>query len=169
MSIEIKMNDRMAAVSLLEQNGNLLKIQVDDKVYEVDLMHNDEGVFSILQNGKSYNIELVSTEKPKHYTAYTLYNTYDVEVIDAESRYQRNRGAGSLAGSGKQVSSPMPGKVVKVLVSEGDPVKKGDTVVIISAMKMESEYKSPADGIVSKVHVHEQETIDSNQVLIEID
>lgn len=153
----------------MEQNGNLLKIKVDQKVYEVDLMHNDEGVFSILQNGKSFNIELVHADKPKHFTAYTLYNTYDVEVIDAESRYLRNRGAASLAGSAKHVSSPMPGKVVKILFSEGDPVKKGDTVVIISAMKMESEYKSPVDGIIARINVGEQETIEANQVLIEIE
>jgi biotin carboxyl carrier protein len=132
-------------------------------------MHNDEGVFSILHEGRSYNIELVQSEKPKHYTAYTLYNTYDVEVIDAESRYLRNRGAGSMIRAGKNVSSPMPGKVVKIPVSVGDPVKKGDTVIIISAMKMESEYKAPVDGIISKVNVSEQETIDANQVLIEIE
>lgn len=169
MSIEIKLDNRVASVELLEQNENLLKVKVDDKIYDVDLMHNDEGVFSIIHEGRSYNIELVQSEKPKHYSAYTLYNTYDVEVIDAESRYLRNRGVGGLIGSENTVSSPMPGKVVKIPVSVGDPVRKGDTVVIISAMKMESEYKAPIDGVVSKINVSEQETIDANQILIEIE
>lgn len=169
MSIEIKLDKRVAAVQLLEQNENFLKIKVDDKIYDVDLMHNDEGVFSIIHAGRSYNIELVQSDKPKQYSAYTLYNTYDVEVIDAESRYLQNRGVGGMIGSENNVSSPMPGKVVKIPVSLGDPVKKGDTVVIISAMKMESEYKSPIDGIISKINVSEQETVDANQVLIEIE
>ncbi|MDX9882001.1 MAG: biotin/lipoyl-containing protein [Prolixibacteraceae bacterium] len=169
MSIEIKLANRVASVELMEQHENFLKIKVDDKIYDVDLMHNDEGVFSIIHKGRSYNIEIVQSEKPKHYLAYTLYNTYDVEVIDAESRYLRNRGAGAMLGSENTVSSPMPGKVVKIPVSVGDPVKKGDTVVIISAMKMESEYKAPVDGVISRINVSEQETIEANQVLIEIE
>lgn len=169
MSIEIKLDNRVASVELLEQNENFLKVKVDEKIYDVDLMHNDEGVFSILQGGRSFNIELVQSEKPKHYLAYTLYSNYDVEVIDAESRYLRNRGAGTLHSSEKQVSSPMPGKVVKIPVSIGDQVKKGDTVVIISAMKMESEYKAAVNGFISKINVSELETIDANQVLIEIE
>ena len=48
-------------------------------------------------------------------------------------------------------------------------LKKGDTVITISAMKMESEYKAPIDGIVKKINVEEGSTVESNQVLIEIE
>jgi biotin carboxyl carrier protein len=169
MSIEIKLDKRIASVEILKQFENLLEIRVDEKIYQVDLMHNDEGIFSILENGHSFNIELVPQSKPKHYTAYTLYSTYDVEVIDAESRYRRNRSSATQLASENTISSPMPGKVVKIPVSEGDIVKKGDTVITISAMKMESEYKSPIDGTIVKIHVLEGSTVDSNQVLIEIE
>jgi biotin carboxyl carrier protein len=63
----------------------------------------------------------------------------------------------------------MPGKVVKIPVKTGDTVQKGDTVITISAMKMESEYKSPKDGRVGRIHVTEGSTVDANQVLIEIE
>jgi biotin carboxyl carrier protein len=63
----------------------------------------------------------------------------------------------------------MPGKVVKILVSEGDPIKKGETAVIISAMKMESEYKAPKDGLVKKINIKEGETVEGNQILIELE
>lgn len=169
MSIEIKIDKRIASVQILKQFENLLEIQVDDKIYQIDLMHNDEGIFSILENGKSYNIELVPQAKPKQYTAYTLYSTYEVEVIDAESRYRRNRSSAAQLTSENTVSSPMPGKVVKIPVREGDEVKKGDTVITISAMKMESEYKAQIDGKIIKIHVQEGSTIDANQVLIEIE
>ena len=129
---------------------------------------NDEGIFSILANGQSFNIELVPQSKTKHYTAYTLYDTYDIEVIDAESRYRRNRSGISPLASENSITSPMPGKVVKIQVKVGDEVKMGDTLITISAMKMESEYKSPKDGKISKIHVSEGSTVDANQVLIEI-
>jgi biotin carboxyl carrier protein len=169
MSIEIKLNERIASVKILKQFENLLEIKVDDKIYQVDLMHNDEGLFSIIENGRSFSIELVPQNKPKHFTAYTLYNTYEVEVIDAESRYRQNRSSATQLTSDSSITSPMPGKVVKIPVKTGDTVQKGDTVITISAMKMESEYKSPKDGRVGRIHVTEGSTVDANQVLIEIE
>ena len=168
MSIEIKIDKRIASVEILKQFENLLEIKVDDKIYQVDLMHNDEGIFSILANGHSFNIELVPQTKPKFYTAYTLYDTYNIEIIDAESRYRRNRSWVSPLASENSIISPMPGKVVKIQVKQGDEVKQGDTLITISAMKMESEYKSPKDGKIAKIHVNEGSTVDANQVLIEI-
>ena len=169
MPIEIKLNDRIAQVKILNQNENLLEVMIDDKVYHVDLMHNDEGSFSVLVNNHSHNITLVPSSKPKQYTAYTLYNTYEPEVIDAASRYIRNRGNGSIAQGTNRITAPMPGKIVKILVEAGQKVEKGQTAVIMSAMKMESEYKAASDGIVKSVNVEAGNTVESNQVLIEFE
>ena len=169
MAIEIKVGDRIAWVDLRGQDGNLLEIEVDGKILKVDVMHTADGTFSILESGHSYNIELVPHNQPKKYTAYTLYQDYDVEIIDAEARYLLDRGSKSFASAEKKISSPMPGKVVKVFVSEGDVVKEGETAVVISAMKMESEYKIPMDGMVKKVNVKDGDTIEGNQILIELE
>lgn len=169
MAVEIKIGDRVAWVNLLNQNENILEIEVDGKIYNVDLMHTADGTFSILESGHSYNIELVPLKDHKKYTAYTLYQSYDVEVIDAEARYLMNRGANGFDSKENNIFSPMPGKVVKILVKEGDLVEEGETVIIISAMKMESEYKAPKKGIVKKVNVKNEDTIEGNQILIELD
>lgn len=169
MTIEIKIDKRIAAVETISHKGNNLEIKVDGKIYNIDLMHTDEGAYSILTNGHSYDIELVPLSKHKHFNAYNLFNNYSIEVIDAESRYRANRSSASAMGSENKISSPMPGKVVKIPVNVGDEVKKGDTLITISAMKMESEYKSPIDGKVLKINVSEGSTIEANQVLIEIE
>jgi biotin carboxyl carrier protein len=169
MAVEIKVGDRVAWVNLLSQNENLLEIDVDGKIYKVDLMHTADGTFSILEGGHSYNIELVPRPDAKKYTAYTLYQSYDIEVIDAEARYLLNRNGNGFNSDENTIFSPMPGKVVKVLVNEGDKVKEGETVIIISAMKMESEYKAPKDGTIKKINVKSEDTIEGNQVLIELD
>ncbi len=169
MALEIKINDRTAWVNLISQNGNLLEVEVDGKRYNVDLLHTADGTFSILEGGHSFNIELVPDTQPKKYTAHTLYNSYNVDVIDAEARYLINRGTNGIAGNEKNIASPMPGKVVKILVNEGDIVNEGDTAIIVAAMKMESEYKAPVDGMVKKVNVAEGDTIEGNQVLIELE
>ncbi len=169
MAIEIKVGDRIAWVDLRGQDGNLLEIEVDGKILKVDVMHTADGTFSILESGHSYNIELVPRNHPKKYTAYTLYQEYEVEIIDAEARYLLDRGTNAFASSEKKISSPMPGKVVKVFVNEGDEVTEGQTAVVISAMKMESEYKIPMDGKIKKVNVKDGDTIEGNQILIELE
>lgn len=169
MAIEIKVGDRIAWVDLRGQDGNLLEIEVDGKILKVDVMHTADGTFSILESGHSYNIELVPHNQPKKYTAYTLYQEFDVEIIDAEARYLLDRGTNAFASSEKKISSPMPGKVVKVFVNEGDDVTEGQTAVVISAMKMESEYKIPMDGKIKKVNVKDGDTIEGNQILIELE
>jgi biotin carboxyl carrier protein len=169
MAVDIKLNNRKATVELVSQQGNLLEIKVGDTVYKIDIMHTSDGTFSILEDGLSYDIELTSNGHPKKYTAYTLYHTYELEIIDAESQYILNRHPGSFDNDEHTISSPMPGKVVKILVSEGEVIKKGDTAIIISAMKMESEYKSPKDGVIKKIYISEGEPIEGNQLLIELE
>ncbi len=170
MAVEIKIGERIAWVDLISQDGSMLEVMIDNKKYKVDLMHTADGTFSILEAGHSYNIELVPKKHhPKNYTAYTLYQEFDIEVIDAEARYLMNRGANGFGTSDNKITSPMPGKVVKVLVKEGDNVNEGETAIIISAMKMESEYKAPITGKVKKVHVKDGDTVEGNQILIELE
>jgi biotin carboxyl carrier protein len=63
----------------------------------------------------------------------------------------------------------MPGRVVRILVKEGDAVTMGQTVIVVSAMKMESEYKAAKDGVIKHVHVKEGEVVNGHQPLITIE
>mgnify|MGYP001352384362 CR=1 FL=1 len=67
------------------------------------------------------------------------------------------------------VKAPMPGKVLKVVVSEGDEVKKGDAILILEAMKMENVLKAEGDCTIKKVLVNTEESVEKNQILIELD
>lgn len=67
------------------------------------------------------------------------------------------------------VKAPMPGKVLDVVVSEGDEVKKGDAILILEAMKMENVLKAEGDCIVKKILVNTHESVEKNQILIELD
>ncbi|ANF21782.1 pyruvate/oxaloacetate carboxyltransferase [Thermococcus piezophilus] len=71
------------------------------------------------------------------------------------------------AGEGV-VTAPMPGKIIRILVKEGDEVKTGQGLLILEAMKMENEIPSPKDGVVKKILVKEGQTVDTGQALIEI-
>lgn len=165
MPLEIKIDGRIAKVEMISRNGNIMTVDVDGKLYEVDLLQVEPGIFSVIYNNISYNIELIEKSDHRHYTVNTLYNSWDVEVIDAETKYRMNRSKEEHDES-TRIYSPMPGKVVKILVKEGDKVKAGETVIIVSAMKMESEYKVKKDRTIKQILVKEGDTIDANQTLI---
>ena len=167
--MEIKIDGRVAHVQELARNGNMVTMLVDDEIYEVDALRVSEGIYSILYKGRSYNIEMIAGTSPRHFTVNSLYNTYNLEVIDAQARYRMSREKGSHADEGKTIMSPMPGKVVKILVSEGDEVTAGQTLIVISAMKMESEFKAAVDGVVKRIAVKEGDTVEANKELITID
>jgi biotin carboxyl carrier protein len=169
MAIEIKLDDRLAKVELLAENGSQVKIMVDAKEYDLDMIQVENGIYSVLYKGRSYNVELIETSSPKKYSVNTFYHSYEAEIIDAESKYQQARNSGNLESTESMITSPMPGKIVKIPVELGSEVKKGDTVIIISAMKMESEYKAMKDGLVKEIFVCEGDTIDGNQPLVFID
>jgi len=167
-SLEISLDDRLAKVKLLELTGNRFRISVDDKEYDARIIMVERGVYLMLMNGKSYNIELIEAGSPKKYFINTYRYSYNAEIIDAETKYQISRHT-DYGDDDSIISSPMPGKVVKILVSEGDRVKAGDTVIVVSAMKMESEFKVKKDRLIKEIRVKEEDTVDAHEPLVIIE
>lgn len=95
------------------------------------------------------------------------------EVLVSNSEvYKVYRGfkpSGLNKGGAGALITQMPGKVVKVYKKEGDTVTKGETVLILEAMKMENEIKSGADGIVKSVNVKEGQALEAGFLMVEID
>ncbi|KAF0131190.1 MAG: hypothetical protein FD155_854 [Bacteroidetes bacterium] len=168
MSYEVKINDRISTIELLGKDGSMYQIAIDNKIYELDIAEVEQGVYSILLDNKSFNVELVEGRTGKSYTVNTLYETFAVDIIDAEAKYLMNRKKDEGEDT-NVITSPMPGKVVKILFKEGDEVKAGETVIIVSAMKMESEYKVKQDRIIKRILVKEGDTVNGDQPMVIIE
>ena len=74
--------------------------------------------------------------------------------------------APAAGGAGAPVTAPMPGKILRVAVSVGAPVKNGDLVLVLEAMKMENEIFSPADGVVKEIRARDGETVNTGDVMM---
>ncbi len=168
MALEIKVDDNNVKLEILSKNGQNAKINIDGKIYDVDIVMVEEGVYSIIHKGISYNVELIENGGTKKYIVNTLYKSYDIEIIDAEAKYLKSRKRAE-GDDQMSISSSMPGKVVKIPVKVGDKIKAGDTVIVVSAMKMESEYKVKQDRVVKEILVKEGDTVDGNQPLVVIE
>ncbi len=163
---EININDTNYKVEILSRDGNNMRVAVGDRIYDIDLQEPEKGLFSILYDGKSVEYSFFSKEDDwKKYKVYSGDKEWDAEVIDPQRRYRKSRHTDD-DDDANFISTPMPGKVVKILVKEGDKVPAGTTVIIISAMKMESEYKVAKDRVVKEVLVKEGDNIDGDQPLI---
>src|SRR5215813_3027368 len=92
------------------------------------------------------------------------------EYLVDERRVRVGGTQSDLQLQGRQrVSVPMPGKVIEVLVSEGDNVEKGQGLVIVEAMKMENEVRSPITGEVKEIKVRAGDTVEGGAILIVIE
>jgi biotin carboxyl carrier protein len=169
MELELKVNNRNAIVKEVKREGNVLTLSVDNELYEVDIVKVNNQEFSVLYNGRSFNIEVIESKEPKHFNVNTLYFKFDVEVVDNESRYRQSRMQSKQILTDNTIRSPMPGKVVRVFVKPGDIVDAGQPLIVLSAMKMESEFKAGQRGIVKEVPVKEGDTVDNNQLLVVIE
>lgn len=123
------------------------KITVNGEEFEVHIQF-DNGKWDVSLDGKSYQVEM------------------DHEPIRSHrKKRESNRGGGPSSGL---ISSAIPGKIVSVLVSEGDIVDAGSVVVVLEAMKMQNEIKTSIDGRVEKIMCKPGERVEANVPLMEI-
>ena len=164
--MEIHVGDRIAQVELISKEDNFVRIKIDDKIYDLDVVMPENGVCSILHDSKSFNAEFNRSENGKNYLVNTQFHSFPVEIIDSQAKYLRTRKKEETDEQQDRIFSPMPGKVVKILVSKGQQMQAGDPAIVIEAMKMQSEYKVKRDCVIKDILVNVGDTIDGNQTLI---
>lgn len=168
--MEVRIGDRTAEVELISKEDNKVSISIDGNIYDVDIVMAENGLCSIItDNGKSYNAEIKRPNKDKEYTVNVLFDSYQVEMIDLHTKYLRSRKNAESGGVQDRIFSPMPGKVVKVLVNKGDVVEAGTSVIVVEAMKMQSEYKVKNASVIKDILVAEGDTIMGDETLISLD
>jgi biotin carboxyl carrier protein len=94
---------------------------------------------------------------------------YPIVVEDEREKRLRSAASSNVAETGEfLLRAPMPGLIVAILVEEGQPVKKGQVLLILESMKMQNELKAPRDGTVGRVRVKASETVEQRQILLSI-
>jgi len=157
--------ERKVEVSAL--GPGLFDVRIGDQVHRVDAYRHDYGTVSLLVDGKSYSATL--DERGARVHVRVKDSVFPMEILD-EKKLRLRRAAAKFTAEGKQtLTAPMPGKVVRVLVAMGDEVKEGQGLLIVEAMKMENELKSPKAGKVVELHVHEGQTVEGNAKLCAVE
>ena len=153
----------------IRRDGGRLFARVDDRNYELEASEPEPNVFLFKRNGKVFEV-IVSPQKNtgQPYAARVGTAELDITLTDPK-RLRGSAGVDEQTSGRAEIKTAMPGKVVRILVSEGDSVNKGDGVIVVEAMKMQNEMRSPKDGTVSGIKVAENDTVSAGDVLMMID
>lgn len=124
-------------------NGNLYKVTVGDI---------EDNNVRVEVNGTPYTVELEKQNKPK---IKPVVRTASTTPAAAPAAVTRPASVGSKSG----IKSPLPGVILEIKVKEGDTVKRGQTLLVLEAMKMENDIKADRDGKVTAIKVSKGESI----------
>jgi biotin carboxyl carrier protein len=142
--------------------GKSYHTTIGDKTVDLEILQAENGKLDLLIDGKRLTA-CVSSDNNKRWV--TINGQTFVLTKSSGTRKGRH-GHHHAAG---ELTAPMPGQVRAVNVSEGDAVTKGQTLLVLEAMKMEIRIHSPQDGIVKKFFIKQGQTVEREQILIEIE
>ncbi len=141
-----------------------------EELINLDISTHSETKFHLLKNNSSYNIEVVELNAAEKTAILTVNGrTYTVQAEDDLDRLLKQLGM-SGAGSAKvnNIKAPMPGLILQIMVEAGQTIAKGDSLLILEAMKMENVIKSPGAGVIKHITVSKGMAVEKNQIMIEL-
>jgi biotin carboxyl carrier protein len=167
MTFVATLGERNYTVEIEEVDKSIYRVSVDGNEFMVDGKKTGHTNFSLIVDNRSFEIEV--DHKGDEYRVLVDGRSYRVNLMD-ERRVRASGGpAGGVLAGRQTVSVPMPGKVIAILVSEGDTVEKGQGLVIVEAMKMENEVRSPIAGEVKEIKVKQGDTVEGGAALLIIE
>ena len=161
MKLSFEHNSVLIAVDLI-LTGTSYRITIGEKTVDVEMVQAKDGKLDLLIDGKRLTA-YVSSDNAKRWV------TIDGQTLVLTKSTGARRGSHAGHHAAGELTAPMPGQVRAVNISEGDAVTKGQTLLVLEAMKMEIRIHAPQDGIVKKLFVRQGETVEREQVLIEVE
>lgn len=150
-------------------DGERVTANIDGRAYELEVSQPDAASFLIKNDGKIHSISVSPDQSlPGVVHTHSRRGDHTVKITDPK----RLRGVAEADGQSDgpvAIKTAMPGKVVRILVVAGAEVVKGDGIIVVEAMKMQNELKSPKDGTVRAIRVEEGATVAAGETLATID
>lgn len=162
MKLFAEIKDQKYEIKLERENRKILA-EIDGKRYELEASEPEPNVFLLKYNNQIHQIYVA----PNNLVSLGNHQ-FEINLIDPK----RLRGAGGASGQtdgASEIKTAMPGKVVRVLIEEGAEIKQGEGVIVVEAMKMQNEMKSPKDGIIKEIRFAEGATVNAGDILAVIE
>jgi biotin carboxyl carrier protein len=152
----------------IRKDGSRIVAEIGGKTYEIDGSSPEPGVWLLKNGHRVFEAFVLPQAETGRYKVSTGTDAFDITVADPR-RLRASGAAGADTDGVVEIRTQMPGKVVRILAAVGDEVETGDGVVVVEAMKMQNEMKSPKSGKISEVRCSEGDTVNSGDVLVVIE
>jgi biotin carboxyl carrier protein len=162
---EVNGKTRPLELQELAPGGHSFSFVAAERAGEADVREVEPGVYSILLGGRSLEVKM--DEGAHGYVVAVNGRRYEILVHDPRRLSRVDEGL-QEAGP-KVVVAPMPGKVIRLKVQAGDTVETGQGLVVVEAMKMQNELKSPKAGTVKALHVKEGSSVSAGEALLVVE
>lgn len=159
MKLEIEIAGRTRTVDFKPEENS---VEYDGTVFPVETRLLRPGVLSLIVNGRAWRVVL--EENADDPAVLVAGERIPYSVNDPRSLKARRAHAAGADGP-RPIKASMPGRVVRVLAQPGDAVEAHQGIVVIEAMKMQNELKSPKDGKVAEIRVKPGDTVAAGDVL----
>ena len=165
MDFEFLLNDVLQKISL-EKKDDVYVFSDEEKSFLADIQQISPHQISILIDDVSHRVYIAKDKENRYFLidGQQFVVKEPTEEVEGFHKEEERTAEGTLL-----VKAPMPGKVIKICVSEKDEVRKNQTLAIVEAMKMENEIKAPKDGTIKDIHVSAGDLVDSEMPLIELE
>lgn len=160
MIFDASFEGRTIRLEIVERDGRYIA-SLDGRTHTVDYVETGRDFVSLLVDGTSLEVGL----SPKGRGYAVVLDDDAFEVVFEDAVRGRAPAVKPATGSGR-IMAPMPGRIVRVLVSKGDEVGPGQALLVIEAMKMENELRSPFKGKVQDLPVREGQAVETGALLL---
>jgi biotin carboxyl carrier protein len=166
MKIELEIDGQIIEGEF-SYSGGVAQLSFGGAAREAQVSEPEPGLFTVIINDRVYRCAL---EESPGGAVEVIVNGKRIPVAARDKKHLRGQaGAGAGAGGQVKLASPMPGKVVRVLLNAGDEVAAHQGVLVVEAMKMQNEVQSPKAGKIAEIKVSEGQTVNAGETLAVIE
>jgi len=162
MKITITIQGTQRTVELTHPGGKP-RWQIDGQSFEADAFEISPGIYSVLVDGNSIEVRIEGHSSQLQVVANG--KEYLASIENPRALKKNRAGAAQIEGR-QNVPAPMAGKIVRTLVKAGDEVQSGQGLLIVEAMKMQNEIRSPKSGKIERVTVIEGQTVSPGDIVV---
>ncbi len=148
-------------------DGLLRVTTPEGNVVDVDAFSPGPGQLHLLWGQRSVDVDVVETDQGL--AVYVDDQRFDLDVLSERERRMRTATGGRGGAASPELTSPMAGKVVKILAQAGATVEEGDPLVVVEAMKMENDLKAHRAGVVATIAVESGQAVEIGDLLLTIE
>jgi biotin carboxyl carrier protein len=167
VKLKALIGDREEEIVIKRENGRV-SAEIGGRCYDLEVREPQPGSYLFFLNTEVHECQVSARKSKEAFEVSIRARSYEVTIVDPK-RLRSGQNSDRYHHGVAQILAPMPGKVVRVQTEAGATVEKGVGVVVVEAMKMQNEMKSPRAGIVVSINVKPGDTVNAGDVLAVIE